>query len=132
MNVIGWISQPAAIYAALGVIAAAAAVLALLQRLNFRALERHLLARQAEAEQALATLRRELGKLTEDLDGLEQAAASTPGPAPRAGMNLSKRAHALRMHRRGEGLEQIAAALSVPRQEVELLLKVHRILVAGL
>ncbi|MCU1237491.1 MAG: hypothetical protein JWP63_5458 [Candidatus Solibacter sp.] len=49
--------------------------------------------------------------------------------APKAGFNLSKRSQALRMHRRGEAPEQIAATLDLPRQEVELLLKVHRIVI---
>ncbi len=49
--------------------------------------------------------------------------------APRDGFNLSKRSQALRMHRRGEASEQIATSLDVPRQEVELLLKVHRIVI---
>jgi hypothetical protein len=47
----------------------------------------------------------------------------------KSGFNLSKRSQALRMHRRGESSEQIAAALDLPRQEVELLLKVHRIVI---
>jgi len=49
------------------------------------------------------------------------------GGIPKSGLNLSKRAQALRMHRRGDPPEQIASALAVSRQEVELLLKVHRI-----
>ncbi len=56
--------------------------------------------------------------------------APTPG-IPKPGLNLSKRSHALRMHRRGEGAEQIAAALELPRQEVDLLLKVHRIVISN-
>jgi hypothetical protein len=35
------------------------------------------------------------------------------------------------MHRRGEGVEQIASALELPRQEVDLLLKVHRIVLSS-
>lgn len=56
--------------------------------------------------------------------------ALPPGP-PKPGLNLNKRSHALRMHRRGEGAEQIAAELELPRQEVELLLKVHRIVLSS-
>jgi DNA-binding NarL/FixJ family response regulator len=41
-------------------------------------------------------------------------------------VNLSKRSLALRMYRRGETSEQIASALNVPRNEVELLLKVQK------
>jgi hypothetical protein len=49
---------------------------------------------------------------------------------PKPGLNLSKRSQALRMHRRGEAADQIAATLEVPRQEVELLIKVHRIVLS--
>ena len=60
----------------------------------------------------------------------------TPGGAaldpalPRPGLNLSKRSQALRLHRRGESAEKIATELQVPRQEVDLLLKVHRIVLS--
>jgi hypothetical protein len=36
------------------------------------------------------------------------------------------------MHRRGDPPEQIAAALDVPYQEIELLLKVHRIVLSSI
>jgi hypothetical protein len=46
-------------------------------------------------------------------------------PAPlRAGLNLNNRVHALRMLRRGEDVSHIAAALGVPRREVELMIRV--------
>jgi hypothetical protein len=49
-------------------------------------------------------------------------------PAPmRAGLNLNKRVHAMRMLRRGEDLAHVAAALGVPRREVELLVRVQSI-----
>ena len=49
-------------------------------------------------------------------------------PAPlRAGLNLNKRVHAMRMLRRGEDISHIAAALGVPRREVELLIRVQSI-----
>jgi hypothetical protein len=49
---------------------------------------------------------------------------------PRLGLNMSKRSQALRMHRLGEGPEQIAEALALPRQEVDLLLKIHHIVIS--
>jgi hypothetical protein len=52
-----------------------------------------------------------------------------PG-TPRSGLNMGKRTQALRMHRMGEASTRIAAALEVPVQEVELLLKVHRIVIS--
>jgi hypothetical protein len=54
-------------------------------------------------------------------------AAMAGSATPRSGFNLGKRTQALRMHRQGESPEQISASLELPRQEVELLLKVHRI-----
>src|SRR5712691_7498556 len=50
-----------------------------------------------------------------------------PLPALRSGFNLNKRVHATRMLRRGEDLAHIAAALGVPRKEVELLIRVQGI-----
>ena len=58
-------------------------------------------------------------------------AAAAPDPAlPRPGLNLNKRSQALRLHRRGEGASKIAAELQLPIQEVDLLLKVHRIVLS--
>jgi hypothetical protein len=49
-------------------------------------------------------------------------------PAPlRAGLNLNKRVHAMRMLRRGKDVAHIAAALGVPGREVELLIRVQSI-----
>jgi hypothetical protein len=55
--------------------------------------------------------------------------AEVPG-MPRFGLNMTKRSQALRMHRQGEASDQIAEALALPRQEIDLLLKVHRIVVS--
>jgi hypothetical protein len=59
------------------------------------------------------------------------AQESAPEPAtflvpaqPRAGLNLNKRVHAMRMLRRGEEVSHVAAALGVPRREVELMIRV--------
>jgi hypothetical protein len=56
----------------------------------------------------------------------EPAVAFVPAPL-RAGLNLNKRIHAMRMLRRGEDVSHIAAALGVPRKEVELLIRVQSI-----
>lgn len=52
-------------------------------------------------------------------------------PTPKASLNLNKRTQVIRMSRRGEPAENISAALSIPRKEVELLLKVHRLVLNG-
>jgi hypothetical protein len=68
----------------------------------------------------------------------EQLLAATPAPAPvpepvyipvqlRPGININRRVHALRMLRRGENVPHIAAALGVPRREVELLVRVAQL-----
>ncbi len=50
----------------------------------------------------------------------------TPGTA-RSSMNLTRRSQALRMRRQGDSPELIAESLDIPRQEVDLLLKVNDI-----
>jgi hypothetical protein len=45
---------------------------------------------------------------------------------------MNKRSQVLRMQRRGDAPEQIAIALEVPLQEVDLLLKVQRIVLRNL
>ena len=67
-------------------------------------------------------LKAEIERLRESVDRLEAARPSQPAGA---GINLTKRAQVLRMHRRGEPVQSIAAALETPFNEVALLLKVH-------
>jgi hypothetical protein len=43
----------------------------------------------------------------------------------KSGVNLNKRNQVIRMSRRGQPAANIAASLSMPRKEVELLLKIH-------
>jgi len=89
--------------------------------------------RRADENGAMA---QSIEALAARLQDLERAPApvpvAVPVPAiPRAGMNLNKRSQALRLHRQGQGPDQIAAALDLPRQEVELLLKVHQIVLSN-
>ena len=50
---------------------------------------------------------------------------------PRPGMNLNRRVQALRLLRRGENLEHIAAALGVPLCEIELLVRIEQLTATG-
>jgi len=86
-----------------------------------------------DSETRAESLRERLDALTAELRELERqpAVALTPG-IPKPGMNVVKRSQALRMHRRGDRPEQIASALELPRQEVDLLLKVHSIVIGGI
>jgi hypothetical protein len=63
----------------------------------------------------------------------EPESEAPPVPAPimnMQGFNLTTRTKVLRMHRRGETASSIAAALGVPHEEVDLLLKLDRMLEA--
>jgi hypothetical protein len=67
-------------------------------------------------------LKAEIERLRESVNRLE---AARPAPPTGTGINLTKRAQVLRMHRRGEPVSSIAAALETPSNEIALLLKVH-------
>ena len=64
-------------------------------------------------------------------DAEDRAGIQELPPAPKASLNLNKRTQVIRMSRRGETAENIAAYLSIPRKEVELLLKIHGIILSG-
>jgi len=56
----------------------------------------------------------------------ERSALLPPNPLVTiSGLNLSKRTNVLRLSRRGDAPDHIAATLHLPRREVELLLKIH-------
>lgn len=83
--------------------------------------------RKQESETAsrrITVLESELAVLKKEMESMP-ALVATPGGA---GINLNKRTQALRMMKLGEGPEHIASALSLPRKEVELLVKVQRML----
>ncbi|MGA2268937.1 MAG: hypothetical protein ABSH44_10760 [Bryobacteraceae bacterium] len=84
-------------------------------------------------EAALRAMGQDLDGLGAQLGDIRQQPPLAMAPAlPRPGLNLSTRSQALRMHRRGNPPERIAAALQVPLQEVDLLLKVQRIIAGNL
>ena len=87
--------------------------------------------RMRRGERRLAGAQDSLGEALTILSAtVEKIRRETKEPAATGctilpGLNLTKRAQALRMHHRGESLPTIAAALQSPRNEIELLLKVH-------
>jgi len=83
--------------------------------------ERHRMKKSQEAlDQSVTAL-----STAVEMVGREAREPALRSPVPREGLNFTKRAQALRMHGRGESLTAIAAALESPRNEIELLLKVH-------
>ena len=105
------------------------------QRAAWRRAEADWAGRQSEWEAELAALSRRMDSLAAELRDVAEAASQVrggPGAGPKNGLNLTKRAQALRMHRRGDPPEQIAAFLEVPLQEVDLLVKVQRIVLTNI
>ncbi len=84
---------------------------------------------ESRMETAVQALQTRVDEMSAEMrEVAHQPAPVSSAPAvPRPGMNLTTRSQVLRLNRRGESVEQISKLLTVPRQEVELLLKVHRI-----
>ena len=83
--------------------------------------------RAQESEDALAAQVQEMGSALGHIRQSVTDIEERPGAAG-PGLNLTRRAQALRMHHRGESVETIAAALSAPRNEIDLLLKLQGML----
>jgi hypothetical protein len=82
--------------------------------------------RQTAQESATNDLQAQVAELNARvLDTEERTGVLVPPSPPQSGLNLTKRSQVIRMSRRGEQAEKIAAALNLPRREVELLLKVY-------
>ena len=114
--------QPLEIFAVLA-LSATSLLYAFLLHLNMRAMARR-------GREDRENLERRLAGVLEATERLraprEEVARPSPVPAAGQPLNLNKRGQVLRMRRRGENPETIAAALSIPQNEVDLLLKVHQ------
>ena len=123
-----WLFNPVTTYAL-------ASATLLLSLVLFVSIKREMAKARGQAEESQTTreeeqlvirgLETELESLRESVRHLE---AVPPGRAGGMGINLTKRAQALRMHRRGESIPSIAAALETPGNEIALLLKVQALM----
>ena len=88
---------------------------------------RRLVKGRPEPDQASSTeLQLKLDDLNARVRDAEERSGILPPPAPRLNsLNLNKRTQAIRLARKGEAANHIATSLSIPRKEVELLLKVY-------
>ena len=125
-----WILHPAMPYAEIAIGLALCVYL-------FVSVKRDLRAGEVRLGKKLAALEADWQAKMEILDErwkeLSQiSSVLVPPPPPRSGLNLNKRSQALERHRRGETPPEIAAALAIPRNEVELLVKVQRIVLSSL
>jgi hypothetical protein len=97
------------------------------------AVERRTTGSRQRCEVTAQTLKEALDLLAAKIHEVQQQPPLGIVPVPpRHGLNPANRTQALRMHRRGESPEQIAAALRIPLGEVDLLLKAHRILISNI
>jgi DNA-binding NarL/FixJ family response regulator len=130
MIVMTWILNPVVQLAltAAGMLACLALFIAV-KRENCE-LRRRLRLQQEELDGRVESFRHSLERMMESIETAENTPApAAPAIAPGISMNLNKRSQALRMYRRGEPTERIAAALQLSRNEVDLILKVHRTVV---
>lgn len=122
----------------LTVVANLAVVLAVLLGLSQRV--RQLRTRAGKQEKTLETettrLTAEIAELKNRVAGMErdveEANRNLPSSAPATalpanGVNNTLRSKVLKMHRLGQSADRIAGSLRVPKGEVDLLVKVHKI-----
>ena len=97
---------------------------------EIRRLKSRLDRQQADEATAARDLKLRLEEIAMRLRDSEERAGVLVAPQPpRSGLNLTKRSQVIRMSRRGERSENIAASLSLPRGEVDLLLKINALVV---
>lgn len=88
--------------------------------------------RDAQITAASQQVLGEIAEMRAELrDAEERTAQLVPPPPPKCGLNLNTRTQVLRMFRHGEQAENIASKLGLPRNEVSLVLKVHKLAVDG-
>jgi DNA-binding NarL/FixJ family response regulator len=87
-------------------------------------------AAREECAAAVEGLRSKLESMAAELHESSHRPLAEPLPGEaRSCMNLTRRSQALRLRRKGDSPQHIAESLGIPRQEVDLLIKVHEIVV---
>ena len=120
-----WILHPVTTYAA----AAAGLMLCLYLFCSAKGETRMLRKRTGErADELESAVQRMESRLNELETYVKEAQWGTAGASTQTAVNLTRRAKALRMYRRGESAPSIAAGLGAPRNEVDLLIKIYRIM----
>ena len=119
-----WLLSPATQYGALALGLAACMFLFISSKMELKSFRRQTTESTAMVAANFTNLSAEMQGIRDDVRELETAPAVA---MPVDGLNLTKRAQALRMYHRGEAIPTIAAALRAPQNEVELLLKVQQL-----
>jgi hypothetical protein len=124
---------PGAILCGLALAAVAASLFALFgSKAMIRSANDRVRDAQTQFEEGLQAMRQTVEGLAAQVQDVQQQPRVMVAPGlPKPGLNLTKRSQALRMHRRGDSPDLIAATLEIPLQEVDLLIKVNRIVLAA-
>ena len=118
-----WILNPLTTYAVIGVALILTLVLFITSKLEIARAMQQARESQEAADRTIQEVAAGLEQLRTEVNSPAPASVPAAGPA----LNLTKRAQALRMLRRGESVESIASALRAPRNEVELLVKIQQL-----
>jgi hypothetical protein len=116
-----WIAGPVGLYSFLALALIACLVLFASMKKEIALVRRSVTDGRDSAAASAANLAANLAALRQDSETTDLA--SLAGQE----LNLTRRAQALRMQRRGESAGTIAAALRLPRNEIDLLLKVQKL-----
>lgn len=130
-----WLIHPFTYYSTLAAALAACLYLFITVQSRLTAVYKKCQREQMGVTNVIGELRAELRCVKTGIDELErraQAAEAAALPQPGSAININKRAQVIRLAKRGERPDQIAATLRLPQNEVNLVLKVHRSLIRAL
>ena len=128
-----WILHPIVNYVLLGAGLSLCLYLFFSLKAEIRAQDKRRQEGQAAVTAAIAEVRTALDEVRTEVREVQEQTGMLVPPAPsKSGLNLSKRGQVLQMYRRGQAPEQIAASLGLPLTEIDLLIKVHQIVLEQL
>ena len=123
-----WILHPGAQYGLLGAGLGLCLYLFFSLKCEIRTQEKCREEGQKALGEVIAAVRASLDEVRAEVLELREQTGMLVAPAPtKSGLNLSRRGQVLQMYRRGQPPEQIAVSLGLPLTEIELLIKVHQI-----
>ena len=125
-----WISYPITQYSLTGVGLISSLCLWASAKVEIRSVRNGMKKSIAALDSGVQNLSSGVQNLSSGLEEVRITKTAAPEPIPMVipqGLNLTKRTQILRMQRRGESLNSIAAALQLPLGEVTLILKLDRL-----
>ena len=124
------VNQIAILCGALGIGMLGSLTLWISTKMDLRVVKKTLEAYREATDAKMEELRAALETAAETMKAAPVAAVApvAPGPLSVQGLDLTNRTKALRMARRGEQVASISASLGVAQEEIELLLKLERLL----